>query len=63
MKASLIDSDWSDEVGGLARGGDKEPMPTAVALIRKDDEFKRVFCSGTIIAVDKILTAAHCLKE
>ena len=57
---SVIDSDR--EVVGFARGGDQELMPTAVALVRKNDKFKRVFCSGTIIAVDKILTAAHCLK-
>ena len=63
---TVIDSDRSDddrEVEGLARGGDQELMPTAVALIKKDDISKQVFCSGTIIAVDKILTAAHCLKE
>ena len=36
--------------------------PTAVALILKDDPYRRVFCSGLIIAENKILAAGHRIK-
>ena len=32
------------EIRPLIRGGYNELMPTAVALIKKDDRYKRIFC-------------------
>ena len=47
----------------INRGHNEELMPTAAGLIDKDNPSKRVYCSGTILSENKILTAAHCVKR
>ena len=49
---SIINSETNEEL-----------LPTVAGLIDKDDSSKRVFCSGTIISENKILTAARCVKS
>ena len=40
-----------------------EPVKTAVAIIRKNDQYGRPFCSGTLISNTMVLAAAHCFEE
>ena len=40
-----------------------EPVKTAVAIIRKNDQYGQPFCSGTLISNTMVLAAAHCFEE
>ena len=40
-----------------------EPVKSTVAMIRKNDQYPRPFCSGTLISNTMVLAAAHCFEE
>ena len=40
-----------------------KPVKSAVAIIRKNDEYGQPFCSGTLISNSMVLAAAHCFEN
>jgi len=48
-------------IGKRVIGGDDAPQDAKRFLVQLVDQFNRTICTGSIIAPDTVLTAAHCL--